>query len=83
MIILAFLINLMHASLDPLTFAKRMVAAYQEAYAHESDHTLSAIDLHVLGGFVSNFSQVAEFFTTQLRGNNRNRREKYDKKIDW
>lgn len=58
-------------TLDPLTFAKRMVAAYQEAYARESDHTLSAIDLQVLGGFMSNFSEVAEFLTTQLRGNNK------------
>lgn len=58
-------------TLDPLMFVKQMVAAYQEAYARESDYTLSAIDLQVLSGFINNLNEVSQFLTTQLQGRNK------------
>jgi hypothetical protein len=53
--------------LDPLSFAKRMVSAYQEEYARYSEYTLSAVDLQVIGSFVNNFNQVSQFLTNLLK----------------
>ncbi len=56
---------------DSLSFAKRMVTAYKEAYVNKGDFTLSAVDLQSLDGFIVNLNDVSKFLTKQLQGKNK------------
>src|SRR4029079_993892 len=58
-------------TLDSLSFAKHMIAAYKQEYAGTWDFTLSATDLNAVKGLVDNCNAVAQVLTTQLKGKNK------------
>ncbi len=56
---------------DPNTFAKNMVHAYEREYINETqDYTLSAVDLNKLDPLVKNINHVSALLTDQLKGQN-------------
>ncbi len=57
-------------SLDPLSFAKLMVRAYNQEYLGNSNYTLSAVDLNASKLLVENCNAVAQILTSQLKGKN-------------
>lgn len=55
-------------TLDSLSFAKHMIAAYKQEYTGTWDFTLSATDLNAVKGLVNNCNAIAQVLKTQLKG---------------
>jgi len=67
----AYILNQATAKvLDPLSFAKLMVSAYNQEYFGTTDYTLSATDLNACKLLVDNCNAVAQILTSQLKGKN-------------
>jgi len=58
-------------NVDPLSFAKLMVSAYNQEYIGTPDYTLSATDLNALNPLVDNCNAVAQILMSQLKGNSK------------
>ncbi len=59
--------------LDPRSFARAMVEAYDDTYESDDDYTLSAIDLHRLSPLVANINRVSQLLVSGLKGKKRSR----------
>jgi len=65
----AYLLNqFKKQSIDPLSFVKQIVSAYQQEYAGQTGYTLSAIDLNTVNLLTDNINAVAQVLLSQLKG---------------
>lgn len=65
----AYLLNqFKKQSIDPLTFVKQMISAYQQEYVGQTGYTLSAINLNTVNALTDNVNAVAQVLLSQLKG---------------